>query len=558
MLRELRIENLLLIERAELRFGPGLNAITGETGAGKTVLAHSLDLLLGGKPRQGIVRPGAEEAWVEGSFDIDPALREDPELEELLERLPAGEDEVVLARRVSAVGRSSAYLAGRAATAADLRILGSKLLAFYGQHESRKLTLSSAQGEILDRFGGETTLELRARYREAHSTVGAIATDLEALRGRVGARERDLDLLRFELAEIEELEPDPDELAALTTERDRLRGGEALRTGAGTAMAAVSGADGEGAAGALLAEAISALSRASGVDPQLDALAARIDAAALELSDIGSELRDYVDELEADPERLEAVESRLDGIERLQRKHGGTIEAVLEHAEECRRRIEHLERSDEAAAELEQALAEAETERAELAARLTQMRRSAAPKLVEAVEAELAQLAMDGARLEVELREHPAGFGASGAETVEIMVATNPGLPLVPLGETASGGELSRVMLALAGVGRGSEVETLVFDEIDAGIGGKVARRVGERLRALGSERQTICITHLPQVASLAEAHFKVEKSSSKGAAVATVTPVQGDDLVGEIVRMLGADESDPAATSHARELLAA
>src|SRR3954453_21829119 len=209
MLRELRIENLLLIERAELRLGRGLNAITGETGAGKTVLAHSLDLLMGGKARAQIVRPGAEEAWAEGVFDLPPGLLEEPELAELAERLPEGAEEVVLGRRVSAGGRTSAFVAGRGATAADLKLLGGRLLAFFGQHEHRRLTISSAQLEILDGFAGAEHLELRGAYREAHRECGRLAAELAELREREGSRERDLDLYRYELSEIEDVAPVP-------------------------------------------------------------------------------------------------------------------------------------------------------------------------------------------------------------------------------------------------------------------------------------------------------------------------------------------------------------
>ncbi len=563
MLRELRIENLLLIERAELRFEAGLNAITGETGAGKTVLAHSLDLLLGGKPKSGIVRPGAPEAWVEGSFDLDPRLRQVPELAEILDRVPEDAEDVVLARRVSAAGRSSAFLAGRAASAADLRALGSRLLAFYGQHEHRKLTLTSVQGEILDSYAGAEHVELRGRYADAYRRVRASERRLRELSEREGARERDLDLLRFELAEIEELGPDPEEYDELIAERNRLRSVEGLREGVAEALAAVSGEEGGdgdgGGAGGLAALAESALGRARGVDAELDRLAGRAGALAVELADLGAELRDLGDALEADPERLEIVEGRLDGLDRLLRKHGGSVEAVLAHARTCAEEIARLERAEELGVELEAELEEAKAERAGLAAELSASRRAAAPSLETAVAAELAELAMDGATLEVGLDPHPDDFGPSGAELVELRVATNPGMPLAPLGETASGGELSRVMLALTGLGSAAgEVPTMVFDEIDAGIGGQVARRVGERLRALGEDRQLICITHLPQVASLAAGHFRVHKSAVDGEARATVERVGGEELEAEIVRMLGAEHGDQAARDHARELLAA
>jgi DNA repair protein RecN (Recombination protein N) len=344
MLRELRIENLLLIERAELRLGEGLNAITGETGAGKTVLAHSLDLLMGGKAKGNIVRPGAEEAWVEGVFDLPQGLMEEPEMAELAERLPEGADEVVLGRRVSAGGRTSAFVAGRAATAADLKLLGGRLLAFFGQHEHRKLTISSAQLEVLDGFAGAEHLELRGGYREAHRECGRLAAELAELREREGSRERDLDLYRYELAEIEEVAPAPEEKAALVNDRERLRHAEGLREAAAGAHAGLAGADEDGGgAEAALAQAEALLQGAAGLDSGLDAIAERVAALTVELADVAAELRDYAEGVEADPGALLALEERLEALDRLERKHGGSVESVLAHAERCRAEIERLQ-----------------------------------------------------------------------------------------------------------------------------------------------------------------------------------------------------------------------
>ena len=375
---------------------------------------------------------------------------------------------------------------------------------------------------------------------------------------REGARERDIDLLRFELDEIEAAAIDPGEHSELAAERDRLRHAESLREGAGAAALAIAGGEEGGGATAALAEAEAALARSASVDPDLDALAERAVAAAVELTDLATELRGYLDGIEADPGRLEQVEARLDEIDRLVRKHGGSPEAVLAHEVRCRTDLAQLERASERSNELEAALAEAEAKRAKAGEKLSRSRASAAPKLEKQVAAALAELAMDGAKLEVALDPVPGGYGSSGRETVELRVATNPGMPIAPLSEAASGGELSRVMLALSGSGPAGEVETLVFDEIDAGVGGKVARRVGERLRALGEGRQVVCITHLAQVASLAATHFRVVKEASAGATVARVDAVSGDDQLAEIVRMLGADSDDEAAGRHARELLTA
>ncbi len=559
MLRELRIENLLLIERAELRLGPGLNAITGETGAGKTVLAHSLDLLMGGKAKAGIVRPGAEEAWVEGVFDLPAGLLEAPELAELAERLPAGADEVVLGRRVSAGGRTSAFVAGRAATAADLKGLGGRLLAFFGQHEHRKLTISSAQMEVLDGFVGAKHLALREEYREAHREVGLLAAELAELREREGSRERDLDLYRYELSEIEEVEPDPEERDALVADRERLRHAEGLHAAAAGAHAGLAGADLEGGgAASSLAEAESKLATATGVDPTLDRIAERVAALNVEVGDVAAELRDYAESIAADPGGLVVVEERLEALDRLERKHGGSVESVLAHAERCRTEIARLEGAEVRGAEATAALAGAEARRAKLGKKLSAGRQKAARPLEERVAAELAGLAMEGARLEVVLDPHSDEYGASGRETVELRVAPNPGIEPAPLRDAASGGELSRVMLALSGLGPAAGAGTLVFDEIDAGIGGSTARVVGERLKALGAEHQVLCITHLPQVASLADVHFRLEKDTDADQAVATVERLAGDGVVEEIRRMLGGEGGDEAATRHAEELLAA
>jgi len=341
MLFELRVENLLLIERAELRLGPGLNVLTGETGAGKTMLAHALDLLLGGRARSGIVRPGAEEAYVEGVFALDARLRE-----LLKERLPAGADELVLARRVWPDGRTRAYLGGRAATVADLREVGGELLAFYGQHEHRRLMLASAQLEVLDGFCGPDQRARRAAAAAAHAEVRAALRRAEELGALDGARERELDLLEFELREIEEASPSEEEQRELLAERERLRHLEALRTAALGGAEAIAPEGGEGGAGELLGAAARQFEAVAGVDPALDALAERLRALAIEAEDVAVELHRYLDTAgdgESDPAaRLEAVEQRLEAFARLERKHGGSIAAVLAHADECRARRDEL------------------------------------------------------------------------------------------------------------------------------------------------------------------------------------------------------------------------
>ncbi len=538
MLLELRVQNLLLIERAELRLGPGLNVITGETGAGKTVLAHALDLLLGGKPRSGIVRPGAEEAYVEGAFEVDG-------------------EEIVLGRRVSASGRSRAFLDGRTATIDDLRELGGRFVSFYGQHEHRKLTVASAQLEVLDAFCGEAQLAKRGEYAAAHSRVRELRAELTELRGRAGNRERDLDLLVFEIGEIEALAPDEAEKTELLADRDRLRHLEGLRAAsAGGAEALVPETDAPGAS-TLLAEAERLAATVAGVDSKLDGLAERLQGLRVEAEDLAGELRRYELGLEAEPGRLEQVEERLEAYDRLERKHGGTVAAVIEHLERCRAERERLENAEVSIEGAERALAEAEKVEAALAGALSKARRKAAPALAERVRSELAELAMADASFAVELREREE-LAATGAEHAEFLIAPNPGVPAAPVRDTASGGELSRVMLALMSVASTGGPGTLVFDEVDAGVGGQTARAVGDRLRTLADGRQVLCITHLPQIASLANRHFRIEKQAAGDLARTTVERLEDDLVLDELVRMLGADAKDAGARKHAEELLAA
>jgi DNA repair protein RecN (Recombination protein N) len=595
MLHELRVENLLLIERAELELAPGLNVLTGETGAGKTVLAHALDLLLGGRARTGIVRPGAAEAYVEGSFALTPALQG-----ELGELLAADAEEVVLARRVGVDGRTRAYVNGRSAAVADLRRLGAALLEFYGQHEHRKLTLAAAQLEILDRFCGVEQAARRAACAAAFRDLRDVQRELDELRELAGARERELDLLAYELAEIDEAALEQGESERLLTDRERLRRLDALRAaaGLGAQTLAPDSPDAIGA-GALLADVAGRLDALAGVDPQLDALAARCRALQIEAEDVAAELARYGEDLEAQDGALEAVEERLALLERLTRKYGGSSEAVVEYAERARARHERLLG---AAVELEQATTRLAGAQSALDAQVQALhaaRALAAPRLARAVAEQLASLAMPEATFEVGLT--PCEVGPNGGEGVEFLIASNPGVAPGALREIASGGELSRIMLALTAVANGGRggaggadsgrgvrgpaaraapapargraparagaadehaqtgrYATLVFDEIDAGIGGHTARAVGERLRELASTRQVLCITHLPQIASLADRHFSVVKDTTAKPTRTEVVRLQETEVLAELVRMLGAPDGDVSARRHARELLKA
>ena len=571
MLQELSVENLLLIEQAQLRLAPGLNVITGETGAGKTVLAHALDLLLGGRGaasggrgRPSMVRPGAAEAYVEGVFDLTPALHE-----KLGDRLSPDADELILARRLGADGRTRAYLNGRSATVAELRELGSVLLAFYGQHEHRKLLLSAAQLQILDDFCGDQQAVRLRECAHAHVDARAAAARVAELRELAGARERELDLLEYELAEIDALAPCEGEHEQLLEARERLRRLDALRSAAGAGAAALAGESPDAPAFVqVLARACSGLDALAGVDPRLDALAQRMRSLEIEAGDLAAELRDYCERSVAEPSEgmtgplgsrelsLDALEERLAAIERLARKHGGSISAVLQYAEHARRRAQQLAGAEDAleGAQEELRVAQAVLDQRVLA--LRRARRSAAPRLAAGVREQLAALAMGEASFDVVVCDGQPGPG--GGDAVELLIAPNPGVPAAPLREIASGGELSRVMLAILTVARASAASaqaTLVFDEVDAGVGGHTARAVGARLQALGEARQVLCITHLPQIASLGQRHFSIVKDTRAQPTRTSVVQLDEPQVLAELVRMLGADSADTAARRHARDL---
>jgi DNA repair protein RecN (Recombination protein N) len=563
MLEELRVENLLLMDRAELRLAPGLNALTGETGAGKTLLAHALDLLLGGRARKGIVRPGAGEAYVEGVFGVPRSLAGS-------ELLPTGAQEIVLARRVWPDGRTRAYVCGRSATLADLQLLGGRLLSFYGQHEHRRLMLSTVQLDVLDAYCGAAHMALRAELGAVYERVCGLEQRIAELGELDGARDRELDLLTFELREIEDAEPSEEEAQALTLEQARLRHLETLRAAAEGGAETIAPDAGTGVA-ERLAAAAGPLELAADIDPGLRTLADRLEAVRFEAEDLGVELRRYALGIDAGEAggagRLEQVEERLAVLGRLERKHGGAIAAVRAHAEHCRVRIAELTHADEARDAAQARLDDARDELDALARRLHDRRLEAAPELAAAVRERLGELAMSDARFEVEISPRADGCGPRGADAVVLALGANAGNPIGPLREIASGGELSRVMLSLLSVShRAGDAEVgeergplLVFDEIDGGIGGHTARAVGEHLKSLSQGRQILCITHLPQVAALADRHFTIAKDASAEPARTTVSTLDADEqLVGELVRMLGAGEGDTAASEHARELLRA
>ncbi|MFN2468081.1 MAG: DNA repair protein RecN [Gaiellaceae bacterium] len=505
MVRRLRIENLVLIREAELELAAGLNAITGETGAGKTILAQAIGLLLGSRGDAALVGADAAEAYVEAEFDVPESLVEGPELRALAELRPDGEDGLVLARRIFADGRTRAYAWGRAAAREDVAAAAERLLAMSGQFEQRRLARPSYQLDLLDSFAGEDQLRRRRELRSAWNELGAARRRQEELtRGAVAAEVR-LAELRALAEDTEGLEPGLDE--SLRAERERLRHVTELAEAAAGAAEALAPEDGAGAAEEI-AVAERALAGVERLAPELAGPAQELRETGLRLRETVGELRSFLASLEADPRRLEEVEATLERIASARRRFGAvTYEELLARADEARAELDAREAGHDPSAAAAEAVRALEGRVGDLARELGAARREAAGPFAREVSAELQGIGLGDGEFRVDVFAHD--LGSTGAEAVSFLIRPNAGLPFGPVAETASGGELSRVALAIAAVGGG---ETIVFDEIDAGIGGRTANAVGEALRRLGRRAQVVTITHLPQIASLAERQFRVEK----------------------------------------------
>ena len=505
MLRRLRIENLVLIKDAELTFAPGLNAITGETGAGKTILAQAIGLLLGAKGDAGYIGAAGTEAYVEAELDLPTGLLEEDELAALGELRPEDEEGLIVARRVFADGRTRAYAWGRAAAREDLAAAGERLIAMSGQFEQRRLARPVYQLDVLDSFAGAEQLARRADSRLAWRELTAARRRAEELQHGAAAVEARLAELRALVEDTAGLEADAEE--SLRGERERLRHVTELADGAAAAAEALAPDDGEGAAG-LVGSAERALAPLEELAPELARAGDELRDVELRLRETASELRGFLTTLEAEPGRLEQIEAGLDRIADAKRRfRAQSYDELLARAAEARAELEAIEDGFDPGAAAAEAVAVAERSVRRLAEELRSARREASPRFEKEVAQELVGVGLGEGEFVAELRERDPG--QTGSDEVAFLVRPNAGLPFAPVAQTASGGELSRIALAIAAVAGG---ETMVFDEIDAGIGGETAHRVADTLRRLGERAQVVTITHLPQIASVAERHFRVEK----------------------------------------------
>ena len=575
MLEEVRINALGVIEDAVLELSPGFTVVTGETGAGKTMVVTGLGLMFGGRADPARVRPGSDRATVEGRLRIDPAGWVAEQVSEAGGELDDDGATLIVSRSVSAEGRSRAYAGGHSVPVSLLTYLADDLVAVHGQADQQQLLRPGRQRESLDRFAGPALAAIAADYRRAYQRHRDVLGELEELTGRARERAQEAEDLRRGAAEIERLEPVAGEDIELRAEEERLANADGLHTAASTAHDALLGDPSSGSydlpdAVSLLATATQALEAVAGHDPVLAGLAGRLSEAAYLISDIGAELASYVESVEADPARLAAVQQRRADLTRLIRSYGaggtaaggegegGDVAAVLDWARQAASRLGELDGDDDRIAGLAAEAEQLGATVAGLAAQLTTLRKEAAARFAAEVTTELAALAMPYASLTVPVTPQE-DFGPHGADEVEIRLAAHPGAPALPLAKGASGGELSRVMLAIEVVFAGADpVPTFVFDEVNAGVGGKAAVEIGRRLARLARLAQVIVVTHLPQVAAFADTHLVVEKAGDGSVTRSGVTRLDDAGRVTELSRMLAGLEDSEYGRAHAGELLTA
>lgn len=550
MLAELIIHNFAIVEELHVQFQPGFNVLTGETGAGKSIIIDAVNLLLGGRARGEVIRTGTEEARVEAIFDIgaNPLLRQQLRQAELDDG-----EELVVRRILSRSGKNRIFVNGTPLSLNQLRQLTPLLVNIYGQHEHQGLQQVETHLPLLDHFAGcQNALE---NYRATHRNYTDIAQQLEQLELNERSRQQRLDILNFQRQEIAGAELEVGEDDELEQERKLLHHAGYLATasqGGYATLYAESGAVAE-----QLTKVIAALNRQREIDPLLGELSDTLNSALLSVEDVAMQLRDYAQKLRFEPERQQQVEDRLAQLTKLKRKYAPTLAELLDYLQQIDTELDSLQNLDEKRAQLHLSLAKAETEVRAAGRLLSEKRQAATKKLEQAVEAELSGLAMPRARFEVRLQTL-SQLGPDGLERGEFYLAANPGELAQPLARIASGGELSRIMLALRrSIPEGDSVRTLIFDEVDAGIGGEAATAVGEKICRLGESLQVLCVTHLPQVAAFGHHHFVVEKQQSDNRTRTRLVLLTGEARTREMARMLGGAQISERTLEHARELLA-
>lgn len=554
MLKELQIRDFALIEGLELSFYSGFSVLSGETGAGKSIIIDALSLLTGARASTEVIRSGAECALISGSFAPSPGA-----LALLEEWGMADGEELIITREININGRSKCWINGRLATVNQLSALGAYLVEIVGQHDSQGLLRPENHVHLLDNYGGKGHLSLVEQADRLASAWQQLRAEQKRLQSDERERNRRMDLLAYQIQEIAEAKLQPGEDELLEQERSRLANLDRIRQALHYAVGLLGEAYGEGEPLLHLLSSIgSELERAAALDPPLGDMSQRYAELHINLQELYRDLRDYLDGLAADPLRLNEVEERLALLDGLKRKYGHTVEEILRYSEQVQEELAALESAEVRAEGLEEECRSLEAEWRLCADKLTLSRRELARRLEEQIQAELADLAMAGTRFQVCFHQEPGGQPVPGGqEKVEFMLAANVGEELKPLAKVASGGELSRVMLALkAALAQAEEIPTIVFDEVDAGIGGRTAVKLGEKLRALGQRRQVLCVTHLPVVASFGTHHYSVQKFTRQDRTVVQAALLGPEERVAELTRMLGGSAHEQVTSEHARELL--
>lgn len=568
MLQEIIVKNLALIDEIHLEFDAGFNVLTGETGAGKSIIIDALGLALGGRFSSEMIRAGAESATVEAVFLVENRS----DLKEYLEGIGVqlGPDRTLIVQReIGASSKNRCRINGQLVTVLTLSKLGEFLLDIHGQHEHQSLLFPDKQLELLDEYCGAFCLKTKAEFGKVFQEYQALEKEYRELQQNEVDLARKIELLEFEIKEISDAKLVIGEDEDLLKEREILSASEKLYEAAlASYQALYENSSGGSAAVELLGAAQRSLDQVAGIDPRLEQILSSLREAACQVEEVSRELRSYQGEIQFDPERLAAIEERLEEITRLKRKYGGTIAEILLYADKCRQELAGISNREERSQQLEESLAKLKTRLGELAETLNRHRQLGAQKLEQAIMEQLSELNMEKTQFKISLTQIDKSDGipfkgrtveitAKGADRVEFQVAPNPGEGLKPMARIASGGELSRIMLALKSIlAELDQIPTMVFDEIDVGIGGRTAQAVAEKLLLIGQSRQVICVTHLPQISSLAKRHFFIEKKVTGNRTQVSVRVLSMNERVEELSRMLGGAQVTETTRQHAREML--
>lgn len=554
MIQQLYVKDFAVIDRLDLEFGPGLNILTGETGSGKSVIVDAINVALGERAGMDAIRSGCDRSVVEAVLDVSNlgdegrAVLEDAGLE-------PEDGRIIVSRELHRTGKSQCRINGRPSTVSLLKEITDRLVDIHGQHDHQSLLRAERHLDMLDEWCGEPALRERTFVGEAYARLRALQSELRQLESDQRERARTIDLYQFQIEEIRGADLQPGEDEELLADRTRLANAEKLHAAASMAYEAIGDRTQDICALDKLSEAVEALQDLAELDPQLQPAVEGLQSALYQVEDAARELRSYRDAVEFNPERLEAVEERLDLIRTLKRKYGETIEEIVSYGQEIERKLDALMHSEERTEELIAEIDRAQSEAMDHARKLSEIRRKGGNEFAARIVKELESLSMPNALFEVSQEERE--IDSTGIDKVEFLISANPGEPVKPLAKIASGGEMSRIMLAIKSVMASVDrLPTLIFDEIDVGVGGRTAEVIADKLEVLAGASQVLCITHLPQIASRPADHFQIAKEVSDGRTVVRVRRLSDEERVDELARMLGGAAPTETAVTHAREML--